>query len=113
MGSYSLEVDQLEIIKNETKPNSNPIIYKGSGKDETVRDFVSIHYLSAGQEIGLQSFCNELIGYQLFDLTGRKWKSGQFNYKTSINAGDIPKGIYLIYLETNKLGSMSRKIQVD
>jgi len=49
--------------------------------------------------------------YQLCDLTGKTIKQGKLNSET-IDISELPKGIYLLSLNTNK-GIITKKVVIE
>lgn len=75
-------------------------------------DFASIQYFSLSKELKITSKSDNKISYQLYNLTGKKIKTGRFENSCIISTSVYQKGIYVIVLNNNHKQVEVNKIQL-
>jgi endoglucanase len=112
MGNFSLWIDDLTITNLDTS-KVNIVIGKNELQQPVQTDFATIHYSSTKQLITVRSKNDNLILFRLVDMTGRYWNSGSFRNVILVETGNLPAGIFLIYLESTNSGQMVRKLVLN
>ena len=112
MGSYSLWVDDMAITNLDTSQVNTTINPDGVKLLGYQCSFAQIYYSPNNRLISISTSNDNSIQYRLIDQTGKVRGKGIFRNRISVDAGNLPDGVFFVCLFDEEKGQMVGKIVV-